>query len=762
MRTKILGAFIAICMSVAQMQAQQKYVYTIDLAAVKDDLVDIKLDVPAVKKPTIVFHFPKIIPGTYRISDYGRFVSELSAVDKKGKALPVKRLSDNSWEIKNATQLATIKYKVEDTYDSKITHDIYSMAGTNIDEGKNFVVNPPGFFGYLEGMKELPFQLHFRKPQGFYAATPLKPQMSSDTYDVFMLDNVDHLYDSPIMFSLPDTATVKLGTSEVLIAVYSPKKQVQAKFVAQLLGNVLAASTRYLGGRLPVDKYAFILYFESNPRPSMIPGALEHNYSSFYCLPEAPQQALAPTIMDIGAHEFFHVITPLTIGSQEVKRFNFSQAILSKHLWLYEGSTEYASDHVQVKYGLNTVNQFLDKLSGKIKISREKYSDTLPFTIMSKQVADKYRDEYGNVYEKGALISACLDIYLLHLSAGTYDLVKLKHDLSIRYGKKTPFNDSELFDVIAELSFPETRDFFRKYVEGNQPLPYDYFFGLAGVKYSPVKVSSDYSLGGISMGATQEGKVVIFDDSKINDFGRKMGYKKLDQIISINDMKMTPTEVPQVLAKVKAGLKDGAPVNVLVVRNKDTLLLKGLAEKVEIRELHKLELMNDANSSQAAVRRGWLAPADKGVALQGDKKDVAEIDGIITALYDVISGPAGTRNWERFRSLFTPGAFMGATVPAGGGATKFITFTPEEYVSKNGTTFQQESFMEKELGRTINQFGSVAQVFTSYEFDLGNGKVKQRGINSVQLVREQGRWWIASIVWQEENPSLPIPQQYLK
>lgn len=762
MKMRLLSAFVAICMSTLTIQAQQKYVYSIDLVKIEDDKVDINLDVPVIKKSKVIFDFPKIIPGTYRASDYGRFISDLEAVDKKGKKLPVKQLSVNSYEISNANQLAAIRYKVEDTYDSKITHDVYSMAGTNIEEGKNFVINAPGFFGHFRDMKELPFELHFAKPQGFYAATPLKPVTNTETGDVFLLDNVDHLYDSPIMFSLPDTATIRLGKTEVLIAVYSPKKMVQAQFIAQLLTGVLSASAKYLGGKLPVDKYAFIYYFEGTPRPTSITGALEHNYSSFYNFPEAPQQSLAPTIMDVSAHEFFHVITPLAISSLEVQRFSFHEPVLSKHLWLYEGSTEYASDHVQVKYGLNTVSQFLDKLSGKIKNSRGPYNDTLAFTELSKQVVDKYRNEYGNVYEKGALISACLDIYLLHLSRGTYDLVKLKHDLSIRFGKKRAFNDDELFDVIAELSFPEVRDFFSKYVEGNQPLPYEYFFGLAGVQYTPVKSKVDYTIGGFGLGATADGKVIIFDDSKMNDFGKKMGYKKLDEIISINGIKITPNDAGAVLTKVKAAMSEGSSLNVQVVRKKDTLMLSGTAEKVEIRELHKLEMMPNATEEQATVRRGWLAPTDKGVALAGDKKDVAEIDGIINALYDVISGPAGPRNWERFRSLFTPGAFMGATVPAGGGTTKFVTFTPEEYVSKNAATFLHDAFMEKELARTTHQYGGVAQVFTTYEFDLGNGKMKARGINSVQLVKEQGRWWIASIVWQEENPSLPIPQAYLK
>jgi hypothetical protein len=47
------------------------------------------------------------------------------------------------------------------------------MCGTSFEAGKNFVLNTPGVFGYFEGMRNNPFQLSFRKPAGFYAATGL-------------------------------------------------------------------------------------------------------------------------------------------------------------------------------------------------------------------------------------------------------------------------------------------------------------------------------------------------------------------------------------------------------------------------------------------------------------------------------------------------------------------------------------------------------------------------------------------------------------
>jgi predicted metalloprotease with PDZ domain len=143
---------------------------------------------------------------------------------------------------------------------------------------------------------------------------------------------------------------------------------------------------------------------------------------------------------------------------------------MSKHLWLYEGVTEYFASHVQVHENLISVDEFMQKIREYI-FSSMAYNDTLPFTEMSAKVLDEHEKEYGNVYQKGALIGMALDIQLRDLSDGKYGLVDLMQDLAKTYGKGKPFKDDELFDKITELTYPEIRTFFARYVEGNERLP---------------------------------------------------------------------------------------------------------------------------------------------------------------------------------------------------------------------------------------------------------------------------------------------------
>jgi predicted metalloprotease with PDZ domain len=151
---------------------------------------------------------------------------------------------------------------------------------------------------------------------------------------------------------------------------------------------------------------------------------------------------------------------------------------MSKHLWLYEGVTEYSVYHVQVMTGLNTVSVFLQKMSDQITNSRTNFNDSLSSTQLSKHSTDLDSNEYVNVYQKGALIAASLDLYLLQLSGTKMDLRKLMDELKKKYGKERYFEDDSLFDIITRMTYPEVRGFFTKYVEEGIPIPYEYFFGL--------------------------------------------------------------------------------------------------------------------------------------------------------------------------------------------------------------------------------------------------------------------------------------------
>ena len=142
--------------------------------------------------------------------------------------------------------------------------------------------------------------------------------------------------------------------------------------------------------------------------------------------------------------------------------------------------------------------------------------------------------------------------------------------------------------------------------------------------------------------------------------------------------------------------------------------------------------------------------------------DVESIDAIVAALYDVISGPPGqARDWNRMRSLFIPG---GRLMPVGGKTKDAIgirLLTVNDYVATSGPILLEKGFQERELARTVEQFGNIAHVFTTYEAHIIKDDHTMRGINSLQLMHDGKRWWIVSLMWQAESPELPLPAKYL-
>jgi hypothetical protein len=151
------------------------------------------------------------------------------------------------------------------------------------------------------------------------------------------------------------------------------------------------------------------------------------------------------------------------------------------------------------------------------------------------------------------------------------------------------------------------------------------------------------------------------------------------------------------------------------------------------------------------------APADARQA------DGASVDSIIAALYDVISGPAGqARDWDRFRNLFAPGARLIPATPRRDGSAP-SALSPDDYVQRTSDAFLKNGFFEREIARQTEAFGTIVHVFSTYESRRAAGDETPfaRGINSIQLVNYDGRWWVVTVMWDSERQGNPIPGKYL-
>lgn len=604
--------------SSAQKESEFKgYRFTIDLLNVQNDQIKVELATPAIQKNTITYHLPKIVPGTYSEDDYGRYVEQMKAYDKKGDTLQVIRTDINSWAISNADRLTKLTYFVNDSYDDNLTKQvIFEPAGSDIQKDTVYVINNHCFLGYFDDMKDIPYELTVNHPPNMYGSTALIDLDKSLNKDKFITDSYNRIVDNPFMYNVPDTAVIKVGNSSVLISVYSPHKMMTSNFLAHKLDTLLQAQTKYLGGKLPVEKYAFIVYLDDKPGYSGGQGALEHSYSSLYYFGERDSLELSEFIVDASAHEFFHIITPLSIHSEKIQYFDFTHPKMSEHLWLYEGSTEYHARMVQEKYGLISPLELLNTLSSMITASRTRFNDTLPFTVMSSGVLDQYKNQFLNVYQKGALIALCIDIKLLELSNGKYGFMNMMQDLSARYGVKKGFKDEELFSEIGKMTFPDIEKFLLTYVSGNKPLPLYETFDSVGVKFMPKVETKDslFSMGSVGLSYNRDTKrVFVSDISDMNEFGRAMGYHLGDEFISINGVELAPPNIQAYFKNFQSTVKAGDDLIVKVMRKGENgeekiVELKGVMVKSPVIKTNVLEFSETATPRQLTLRNYWLKP----------------------------------------------------------------------------------------------------------------------------------------------------------
>lgn len=593
--------------------ADNDYHYYVDLTNVKDDKLSVKLTPPDITDNEAIFMFPAMIPGTYEVYDFGRFVSDFKVEGKDGKTITVEKIDVNSYKLYPANAVKEITYRVEDTWDTDIKEKIvFEPGGTNIEENKNFSLNTHGFFGYFNRHTAANFILEITKPKGFYASTSLSNLKTGETKDIISVFNYHDLVDSPIMYSLPDTTSIQIGQATILISVFSPNKVLTSGFISRQLKELLYAQASYLGGTLPIDKYAFLFYFTDKPTLSGSNGALEHSYSSFYVLPEADTLVLAQEIRDVAAHEFFHIVTPLSIHAEQIGNFDFNNPQMSQHLWLYEGLTEYAAHHMQAKHELITYDAFLNVMLSKMQHARENFNDTVPFTIMSQNVLHKYRKEYNNVYEKGALIGMCLDITLRYHSNGKYGTQDLMKDLAKKYGKTVSFKDEQLFDDIEKLTYKEVRNFLDNHVAGNKPLPYKAVFAMVGFNYIDKKETKKITLGGISVGYNETtGRLVVVDTKKLDAFGKKLKFKEGDEIMIFNNRKLSLDNMKDVLGSFMQNAKKGDKLAIEVLRkdkkgNESVKRLTAKVKPVNVVEYDVLELNENATEKELTCRQTWL------------------------------------------------------------------------------------------------------------------------------------------------------------
>ncbi|TDS19162.1 putative metalloprotease with PDZ domain [Maribacter caenipelagi] len=590
-------------------------VTSIDLLNIIDDKVQVGINPGAFTTSTVIFRIPKTVPGTYSSDNYGQYIEDFEALDYKGNLLQSIKLDDNSWSISGAVQLDKVQYWVNDTYDTEndVEDAVFSPAGTNIAEGSNFMLNLHGFVGYFDGFKEVPYAIQIKKPADLLATTTLSGEVDrkpDPIWDAFTAKRYFEVIDNPIMYAKLNIETFEINGITVTLSLYSPNNVYKASDLKDKMVAMMGAQKKFLGDVDSTKEYNILLYMSDINIPDARGfGALEHHTSTVVVLPEAMDIGrLEQAMVDVVSHEFFHIVTPLSVHSKEIQYFDFNDPKMSEHLWMYEGTTEYFANLFQIQQGLISEEEFYERMLTKI-VNSKFYDDNMSFTEMSKNILEQpYEPNYANVYEKGALINMCLDIILRKNSNGEKGMLWLMKELSKKYGTDIPFEDEALFAEIVSMTYPEVDVFFKEHVIGATPIDYDVFFAKVGLATKDVQEPTGYFFDGqvpyMDVDVQNDSVVFIRENIELNSFFDNLKLKGGDIFRTINKQEINLETLRPIIGESFSWTPETV-VSMTIERASEMISVEGPVGQ-PVKKVKKIVALEGVSEKTVQLRNAWL------------------------------------------------------------------------------------------------------------------------------------------------------------
>ena len=583
----IIGIVFFVFASLVVVSAQNKYI--VNLNDQTDDQFKITLYPDHLSQENNIYQFAVSAPGTYEKMDIGRFVRSFTAYDKDGNIVPSEQSSLDQWTISDPQKVFKIEYKMADIWDTPVDSEyVYPMCSSSLEKD-NAYMNGQCLFGYFHGMQSYPMEIKLEMPSDWIVGTAL----DKDSAGYYYAPTFDYVVDSPILAGKLTKASANIEGSDVEFYTYSKTGVVTSEQIMNVLEDILSAESEFLKG-LPVKRYVFLYHFEN-----MDAGAWEHSYSSGYVYKERPMDDnLAQNIKSVAAHEFFHIVTPLHIHSELIDKFNFEKPVMSQHLWLYEGVTEWAAHIIQLRDYLITPDQYLKTITKELNVNDE-MNPNISLTELGVN-SFKLHDQYYNIYNKGAVIGTLLDIRLLELSGGKKGLRELLLELMKKYGTSKPISEKHFFDTLVAMTYPQIGDFIDKYIKGTEKLPIEEYFNKIGIGYKEFAgYDSTKTTAGLNLGLSGQNLVV----KGVMGPSEEAGIKPGDLLLTMDGQEISLKTAMMLFGKLRS-LKPGDELKLTIQRGDEKIdkILHVAASRIR----NQFTILENPTPEQLALRKAWM------------------------------------------------------------------------------------------------------------------------------------------------------------
>ncbi|MGA7476299.1 MAG: PDZ domain-containing protein [Thermoplasmata archaeon] len=522
------------------------------------------VDLDRVSSPTLDLVLPSWVPGFYVISNFSRGVRDFSARrEPAGAPLSTERVGKARWRI--STEGAS-RVHVEYTV---YGHQLRTAEGFDLTPEHMFL-NPGVCLPYLEGHLSEPATVALDVPADWTVITELEEVRRVPPQ--YRARNYDELVDSPIDAGRPVVLTVRPEGIPHRISLCGEGGNYDIRTLEEDISKVVEASVALVGDSPPIPRFTFLLHLISGPDDG-----LEHAFSTSIVTDRncfRPAESYRKFLY-LAAHEYFHLYNVKRIRPKVLGPFDYTRENYTRLLWWMEGATCYFAYLILRRAGVVTAEQFLEQRAktiqeyletpGRNRVSLEE-SSVLAW-IEYEQPFEETPNQSVSYYPKGDLVSMCLDLEIRHQSENRSSLETVLRLLWNEYGKVgRGLEEDELLRVVNRATGLDLHSFFDRYVRGTEELDLAAFARHAGLVLAPKPKGADEKdepePGDLGIAVEDAGGLARVRFSFAGRPGHAAGLTPGDEIIAVNDVKVTYANLDKTLEKCPAG----TPLDLTVFR----------------------------------------------------------------------------------------------------------------------------------------------------------------------------------------------------
>jgi len=579
--------------------------YQVSMPQPESHIFEVVLRVGGWQASVLDLKMPVWTPGSYLVREYAKHLQEFSAEDVDESPLLWKKLSKNHWQIKTGSHPAGGLVNASGRRTTIVRYRIFASELTvrtnHLDRTHGFF-NPAAVFCYLPGYEGVPIRVTVIPPQPeWQVVTPL-PLVPGEA-NTFLAKDFDTLVDSPFEIGTHRIYYFDVEGRHHELVIWGEGNEQPSRMV-QDIEQIIKVESRMFGG-LPYDRYVFLLHLSASGY-----GGLEHKYSCTLNYPRlgfrAPDQY--HRFLQLVAHEFFHLWNVKRIRPKALEAFDYEGENYTPSLWFCEGATSYYDLLIPLRAGIYDAKTFLQSLSkditrllttpGRLVQSASESSWDAWIKLYRRDAnSDNSQISY---YIKGAMISLLLDLLIRARHNNARSLDDVMRYLWQEFGiSEIGFTPEQLQAALTNVAGINLDEFFAKYIDGTDELPFDDYLEPFGLQLQSVENGNSVPFTGWTVKAENGKPMIKFVHS--DSPAEMAGINADDELLAINGLRVTAEQLSERLKDFQAG-----ETLSVTVFHQDELLTTSLTLAPPRPSAYRIVPVKQSSLAQENNFKGWL------------------------------------------------------------------------------------------------------------------------------------------------------------